>query len=34
MRINFSFSRPDVIREGITRMGVTLKELLKNNGLH
>lgn len=31
MRINFSFSRPDVIREGITRMGVTLKELLRKD---
>ena len=28
MRLNFSFSAPDMIREGITRMGVTLKELL------
>jgi len=32
MRINFSFSRPEVIREGITRMGTTLKELLQKNG--
>jgi 2-aminoadipate transaminase len=32
MRINFSFSKPEVIREGITRMGTTLKELLKKNG--
>jgi 2-aminoadipate transaminase len=32
MRINFSYSRPEVIREGITRLGVTLKELLKKNG--
>ena len=30
MRINFSFSSPDTIREGITRLGVTLKEALKN----
>jgi 2-aminoadipate transaminase len=30
MRINFSFASPDVIREGITRLGVTLKEALKN----
>jgi len=26
MRINFSFSTPDTIREGITRLGLTLKE--------
>jgi 2-aminoadipate transaminase len=32
MRINFSYSKPEVIREGITRMGTTLKELLKKNG--
>jgi 2-aminoadipate transaminase len=32
MRLNFSYSKPEVIREGITRMGVTLKELLKKNG--
>jgi 2-aminoadipate transaminase len=32
MRINFSFSNPDAIREGITRLGTTLKELLKHNG--
>jgi 2-aminoadipate transaminase len=30
MRLNFSFSSPDVIREGITRLGITLKEALKN----
>jgi len=30
MRINFSFSNPDNIREGITRLGVTLKEALKS----
>jgi 2-aminoadipate transaminase len=29
MRLNFSFSNPDNIREGITRLGVTLKEALK-----
>ncbi len=29
MRINFSFSNPDNIREGITRLGLTLKEALK-----
>jgi DNA-binding transcriptional MocR family regulator len=28
MRLNFSFSNPDNIREGITRLGVTLKEAL------
>jgi 2-aminoadipate transaminase len=33
MRLNFSFPDPDTIREGITRMGITLKEMLvKNNG--
>jgi DNA-binding transcriptional MocR family regulator len=26
MRINFSYSDPDTIREGITRLGRTLKE--------
>ena len=30
MRINFSFSNPDNIREGITRLGTTLREALKN----
>ena len=28
MRLNFSYSRPEIIREGITRLGTTLKELL------
>src|SRR5512133_3116291 len=28
MRINFSYPHPDVIREGITRLGLALKELL------
>ncbi|MBI5953535.1 MAG: PLP-dependent aminotransferase family protein [Chloroflexi bacterium] len=28
MRLNFSFSKPEDIREGITRLGVTLKEAL------
>jgi 2-aminoadipate transaminase len=28
MRINFSYSAPDLIREGVTRMGITLKELI------
>ena len=32
MRLNFSFSKPDVIREGITRMGLTLKEMLSKKG--
>ncbi len=32
MRINFSYSRPELIREGITRLGVTLKEVLHKNG--
>jgi 2-aminoadipate transaminase len=33
MRLNFSYSNPDTIREGIGRLGITLKEILaKNNG--
>ena len=28
MRINFSYSSPDVIREGVMRLGTTLKELI------
>jgi len=28
MRLNFSYSRPETIREGITRLGMTLKELI------
>ena len=32
MRLNFSFSSPDVIREGITRLGTTLKEIVSKNG--
>jgi len=32
MRINFSYSKPDVIREGITRLGYTLKEMISKNG--
>ena len=28
MRINFSYSAPDIIREGITRLGLTLKEFV------
>jgi 2-aminoadipate transaminase len=31
MRINFSYSSPDTIREGITRLGFLLKELLVKN---
>ncbi|NOH00985.1 MAG: PLP-dependent aminotransferase family protein [Chloroflexi bacterium] len=34
MRINFSFSSPETIREGIARLGATLKEVLKKNGHH
>jgi 2-aminoadipate transaminase len=30
MRINFSYSTPETIREGISRLGTTLKEALKN----
>jgi len=30
MRLNFSFSSPDTIREGISRLGITLKEAVKN----
>jgi len=29
MRINFSYSSPDTIREGVARLGTTLKELIK-----
>lgn len=29
MRLNFSFCSPDVIREGITRLGLTLREMVK-----
>src|SRR5512139_2333726 len=29
MRLNFSYSSPDMIREGITRLGTTLKETIK-----
>jgi 2-aminoadipate transaminase len=32
MRINFSYSSPETIREGITRLGTTLKEILHRNG--
>ena len=34
MRLNFSYSSPDNIREGITRLGNTLKEVFKRNGFH
>ena len=29
MRINFSYSSPEVIREGVSRLAITLKELIK-----
>jgi len=29
MRINFSYSSPELIREGVMRLGTTLKELIK-----
>jgi DNA-binding transcriptional MocR family regulator len=32
MRLNFSYSSPDNIREGIARLGTTLKELIQENG--
>jgi DNA-binding transcriptional MocR family regulator len=28
MRLNFSYCNPDTIREGITRLGTVLKELV------
>jgi 2-aminoadipate transaminase len=31
MRINFSYSKPEAIREGITRLGMVLKELVAEN---
>ena len=31
MRINFSYSPPATIREGVTRLGLTLKELISKN---
>jgi 2-aminoadipate transaminase len=34
MRLNFSYSSPDTIREGVTRLGTTLKELINRNGYH
>jgi len=32
MRLNFSYCAPDIIREGISRLGFTLKEALAKNG--
>jgi 2-aminoadipate transaminase len=32
MRLNFSFCSPDTIREGMTRLGLTLKDLIHKNG--
>jgi len=32
MRINFSYSTPENIREGMTRLGLTLQELIHKNG--
>lgn len=32
MRLNFSYSAPDVIREGTTRLGLLLREIVKSNG--
>ncbi|MGE5248791.1 MAG: PLP-dependent aminotransferase family protein [Bacteroidota bacterium] len=32
MRLNFSYSAPDTIREGISRLGNTLKQVLTRNG--
>ena len=29
MRLNFSYSAPNLIREGVARLGLTLKELIK-----
>ncbi len=34
MRINFSYSSPDTIREGITRLGTVLKEMVHNSNGH
>jgi len=34
MRLNFSYCSPDVIREGTTRLGLLLRELIKANGYH
>ncbi len=32
MRLNFSYSRPEIIREGITRLGMLLREEVAKNG--
>jgi 2-aminoadipate transaminase len=32
MRLNFSYSSPETIRQGITRLGATLKEMIHQNG--
>jgi 2-aminoadipate transaminase len=34
MRLNFSYCSPDMIREGSTRLGLLLRELVKANGYH
>ncbi len=34
MRLNFSYSSPDVIREGSTRLGLLLRELVKASATH
>jgi 2-aminoadipate transaminase len=31
MRLNFSFSSPEIIREGITRLGLLLRELIRKS---
>jgi 2-aminoadipate transaminase len=32
MRLNFSYSTPENIREGMTRLGLTLQDLVHKNG--
>jgi len=32
MRLNFSYSTPENIREGMTRLGLTLQDLIHKNG--
>ena len=34
MRLNFSYCSPELIREGTTRLGLLLRELVKTNGSH
>jgi 2-aminoadipate transaminase len=34
MRINFSYCNPEMIREGTTRLGLLLRDLVKKNGQH